>query len=158
MKKLPVWLIATLTVLVLSGIGVLVWLSIKRQERRDRLYEAALMAVRDDIGAEDTTEGKLEKALLTASCDGKYDAAADAQVLIDARGSWSWTGVTPDDDEAIFAVLRGKTKAQMACIDKALNAQHGLSLSEYIEEVYGDAWDGDNKEKANRIIDTALKS
>ncbi len=156
-NKIPIWVIAVLLVVCLAGIGALVFFTIRKRERSNELYDAVKAAIRDDIGLDESEESQVQKALLSARCDGKYDATQDAQILVDAKGTLGWSGLKSDDDAAIFGVLRGKTANQMGCLDKALNAQHGLSLNEYIE-VYGDYWDGDNKEKANRIIQTALGS
>ena len=156
--KIPTWLMAVLLLLCVAGIGALVYFTIRKRKRRNELYDAVKTAIRDDVGAQDTAESQVQKALLKARCDGKYDATADAQTLMDAKGSWSFTGVKADDDQAIFGVLRGKTANQIGCLDRALNAQHGVSLNEYIEEVFGDYWDSENQEKANRIIKTALGS
>ena len=154
--KIPSWLIAVLLVLCLAGIGALVFFTIRKRQRSNELYDAVKAAIREDIGVEDSAESQVQKALLNARCDGKYDATQDAQTLMDAKGSWSFTGVKADDDEAIFGVLRAKTANQIGCLDKALNAQHGVSLREYIQDVFGDYWDSENLDKANRIIQTAL--
>ncbi len=147
--------VAVILALVVIGIAVLVYLQIRRRKRSDKLYDAVKAAIRNDVGAEDNAESDVAKLLLTATCDKNYDATVDAQTLIDAQGGVSWSGIKPDDDTAIFGVLRNKSKAQLKCLDTALNQQHGVSLSEYVATVYGEMWDSDNREKARRIISSA---
>ena len=154
MRQLPQWSKIVLLMVMLCGIGTLVYFAMKRRRESEELYKAVKGAIRDDVGMVENEQADIDKKLLTTRCNG-YDAREDAQTLMDAKGGFSWAGVKSDDDEAIFSVLRGKSSSQMKCLDEALNAQHGVSLSEYIEEVFGEYWDSENKQKATRIINSA---
>lgn len=155
MKKVYVII---LIVLAMAGAGALIYFGHKRKQRREELYASIHQAISEDAGAEETKESEVKTKILVAKCSGYTGADADADKLIAAQGGISmgtFGFVKPDDDDAIFEVLRGKTSAQYKCIDEALKARHGIGLISYIEKVFGEYWDSSNKEKALTIINSA---
>jgi hypothetical protein len=81
-----------------------------------------------DIGAdgEDATS-----ILHNVKPDTRYNAAKDAEILQKAN-------TTPDDHTAVFTVLKGKTKAQLATLNKALLQMSGKSLDQFLKDILMD--------------------
>lgn len=155
MKK-EYWIIIFL--IGLAGGGYLVYAGYRRRQRSEELYRAVHQAIQQDTGSSSTNSTTATAAIIEAKCNGYENAELDADKLIEAEGSFSvnhFGFLKSDDDDAIFEVLRGKTKAQFKCIDQALQQRHGLGLIAFVESVFAEYWDSDNKEKALNIINSA---
>jgi tartrate dehydratase alpha subunit/fumarate hydratase class I-like protein len=59
--------------------------------------------------------------------DMSYNPAADFKKLVDAD-----KGVLTDDHSAIFAVIKGKTKAKLARLDQYMQQKGGRGLDKYL--------------------------
>lgn len=137
---------------VLLGAGIsLILLGRRRNNEREDRYEAVKEIIEKDLLTSQDAKDEDQALLMLQKqqCDGSYlQAADDADQLIDARGNW----VSQDNDAQVFEVLADKTQNQIACINQALESRYGESLLEFINDIFGELWDGNKRERAFRMI------
>ena len=66
------------------------------------------------------------QAVMSANADTNYDASADVARLKNAKG------FVNDDEEAVYAVLRGKTKGQLKVIYSTFLSSYGEPLMAFL--------------------------
>lgn len=68
------------------------------------------------------------QAVMNANADTNYDASADVARLNKAKGGMFWN----DDEEAVYATLRGKTKGQLKVIYSTFQTNYGEPLMSFL--------------------------
>ena len=149
--------------LFVASAGALIYFvyrSKKLKEQRKQTIEAVEEAINTGAGVE--TKNDANSVLLNVKPDTGYTSKAnsDADVLHKAI---SWYN---DDEEAVFKVLTGKTKAQLKTIEIALRNKYGYNGFEaYLDKIFDQRvtlplvgcvdFDCQNYDKAMRIISSS---
>jgi len=127
--KLKEVLIGLLAIVVIIGGALGINYARKRKKARE-LFPMLDEMLNQKIGVDGDD---ISSQLFSAKPDPTYNGDADAKKLKAAEGG-IWL---PDDDEAVYAVLRGKTKGQLASINASMLKLYGTSLDDFIKGVFG---------------------
>lgn len=119
----------------------------KKEERAIKIAEIN-KAIAEGTGENGNDADSL---LLGTEPDPNYNPQIDGDKLISAFGGWTST----DDADLVLQTLGGKTKAQLVSISNYLASFHGMTLKQYIDDIFGDLGDSTNKQRALTIIQTA---
>ena len=108
---------------------ILIWSIYKKKVKADELAQ-----IKDAI---DTGSGinqyDIDAILSRLSPDTTYlDAPNEAKRLKKAKG-WLW-----DNDSEVFAVVQNKTKAQLKQISNELIKIEGLTLGQFVNDIFSD--------------------
>jgi hypothetical protein len=76
-------------------------------------------------------------------------------VLADANRLWNAKGFWNDDEDEVFEVLRGKSKRQLSALSQTLQANRGVTLNAFLEDIFGDWGDAKYLQRAKNIINSA---
>ena len=129
-----------LSIIVLGTIIAIVVYSQKRKEEKEKRYEEIKKAIEGGQTSDSATSG-----LAGVEADETYNAEDDVASLYDAHGFFN------DDEEAIYAILSGKTKAQIAKIDEVFTNTYGETLLAFLESFL----DSEELSRVRTIINSA---
>ena len=118
------------TILVIS-IGLLVYLMLRAKRlKEERLNTIAKIKEALANGAGEETGDDAANSLLNVSSDPNYNGDTDAQKLKDAIGTF-W-----DDDEAVYSIIKGKSKAKLKSIELGLQGIGFKSWDDYLKTIF----------------------
>ena len=118
------------TILIIS-IGLLVYLMLRAKRlKEERLNTIAKIKEALQNGAGEETGDDAANSLLNVSSDPNYNGDTDAQKLKDAIGTF-W-----DDDEAVYSIIKGKSKAKLKSIELGLQGLGYKSWDDYLKTIF----------------------
>lgn len=129
-------------VIMAAIVGIILIRSHQKRIRRREL-DVILTAIESD------KEGK-ELTLIGVKPDVNYNAEQDAIKLHEARG------ILWDDADAVFEVLRNKTKQQLAQLSLTYSRMYGIDLHEYLSRIFNTWLEKDSHERALNMINNAI--
>ncbi len=119
MENKNIYIIGALVVGLLVVVAVFMVTKKRKEAQKQRADE-----IKNQIsqGATDPAS----QAVMNANADTNYDASADVARLHSAKGYIN------DDEEAVYAVLRGKTKGQLKVIYSTFLSSYGEPLMSFL--------------------------
>ncbi len=120
MENKNIYIIGALVVGLFVVIAVFMVVKKRKEAQKQKADE-----IRSQIsqGATDPAS----QAVMNANADSNYDASADVARLKNAKG-----GILNDDEDAVYAVLRGKTKGQLKVIYSTFQNSYGEPLMTFL--------------------------
>lgn len=147
-----------ITIVIIGLIILLYFLKQKRKKEVEEKIDLVNKAIDEGVGqqgSEVTTSmlygvDSVTNVLFGINPDNSYDADADVKKLHNALGGW----LSTDDDDAVYEVLRDKTKCKLVTIDQRMRSSHGITLDEFLKDIFGETQDllQDKYERAVAII------
>ncbi|MEY3450656.1 MAG: hypothetical protein RL711_481 [Bacteroidota bacterium] len=123
-----VYVLATILVI---GIGLLVYLMLRAKRlKEERLNTIAKIKEALQSGAGEENGDDASNTLLNVKSDPNYNGIPEAQKLKDAMGT-VW-----DDDETVFEIIKGKSKAKLKSIELGLQGIGYKSWDDYLKTIF----------------------
>jgi hypothetical protein len=118
------------TLLVIS-IGLLIYFMFRAKRlKEERLNTIAKIKEALANGAGEESSDDASNSLLNVQSDPNYNGNDDAQKLKDAIGTF-W-----DDDETVYSIIKGKSKAKLKSIENGLQGLGYKSWDDYLKTIF----------------------
>ena len=120
-----------LVALLVIGIGLLIYFMF-RAKRLKQERQNTIAKIKEALanGAGEETGDDASNSLLNVHSDPNYNGNSDAQKLHDAIGTF-W-----DDDETVYSIIKGKSKAKLKSIEKGLQGLGYKSWDDYLKNIF----------------------
>ena len=117
--------------LLVIGIGLVIYLMMRAKRlKAERLNTIAKIKEALATSAGEESNDDAASALLNTTADPNYNGKADAQKLKDAIGT-IW-----DDDEVVYTIIQGKSKAKLKSIEIGLQGLGYKSWDDYLQTIF----------------------
>ena len=129
-KRIFLHVYVLVTLLVIS-IGLLIYFMF-RAKRLKQERQNTIAKIKEALanGAGEETSDDASNSLLNVQPDPNYKGSADAQKLHDAIGRF-W-----DDDNTVYSIIKGKSKAKLKSIEKGLQGLGYKSWDDYLKTIF----------------------